>query len=415
MVERKQYDGMKKLWTRDFTILTVGSITSVFGNALAGFAINLMVLDYSNSVFMFILYMVVFNLPKMFVPMLAGPLLDSFSRRKTIYILDFTSAALFFSLFLILGSGYFNYIFFLVMSLVLGTIDSTYLVAYESLYPVMVAEGNFRKAYSVSSMIMPLSAVVLPVAAFLYDRIGVGQILLYSAIVFFIGACIETQMRADETHLRKDSARYSFSEFKSSFREGIAYIKGEKGLLVITSYFFVSMFAWSYQSLLLPYFRDAPQLGVMRYTYYIMAGVLGRFIGGAVQYKLDLPKEKKFAIAMVVYISISILEMGVLFTPIYVMIFMSFIVGLLGVTSYNIRISTTQSYIPDAKRARYNGTFHMIMNAGMIMGQLLSGALADIIPIRAVVVFFSATCLVAVYVIMWRGRRHVIPIYNQIV
>jgi len=404
---------MNKLWTRDFTILSLGSIISIFGNALAGFTINLMVLDYSSSIFLFVLYMVVFNIPKLLVPMIAGPLLDSFSRRKTIYILDFTSAALFFSLFFILSGGYFNYIFFLIMSFILGSIDSSYIVAYESLYPVLVSEGNYRKAYSVSSMIMPLSAIVLPFAAFLYERIGANQILLYSAIAFFVGACIETQIRADETHLRKKAEKYNFSEFKTSFLEGVEYIKSEKGLLVITAYFFVAMFAWSNHSLLLPFFRDTPGLGVMTYTFVMIAGVLGRFIGGAVQYKLDLPVGKKFMIAIFVYITSGLIDMSYLFTPVYMMAFLSFLVGLLTVTSYNIRISTTQSYIPDEKRARFNGTFHMIMNVGIIIGQLIAGALADIIPIRLVVIIFNGICLIAVFAVMWRGRKHVIPIYNR--
>jgi len=404
---------MKKLWTRDFSILSLGSIISIFGNALAGFTINLLVLDHSNSIFLFVLFMVVFNLPKLIVPMLVGPLLDSFSRRKAIYMLDFTSAAIYFSLFFVLSGGYFNYIFLLIMSFVMGTIDSTYIVAYESLYPVLVAEGNYRRAYSVSSMIMPLSTIVLPFAAFLYERIGAGQILLYAAIAFFVAAVIETQIRADETHLRKKEEKYNFSEFKTSFAEGLDYIKSEKGLMIITAYFFVSMFAWSNHSLLLPFFRDTPHLGVMTYTFIMIAGVLGRFIGGLVQYKLDLPVSRKFMIAMFVYVIAAIIDMSYLFTPVIIMGILSFIVGLLTVTSYNIRISTTQSYIPDAKRARFNGAFHMIMNSGIILGQLIAGALADHIPIRAVVVLFNGLSLIAVFAIMWRGRKHVIPIYNR--
>jgi len=406
---------MKRLWTRDFTVLTFGTVVSVFGNTLAGFSINLLVLDYSNSVFLFILYLVIYNLPKIIVPMIAGSFLDSFSRRKAIYTLDYISAAIYVSLFFILGGGFFNYFFLLAMSITLGTIDSFYYVAYESLYPVLVAEGNFRKAYSVSSTIMPLSAVMLPVATLLYEQVGIGRIFLFSAAAFFIAACLETRIRADETHLRQKTEKYSLSEFKTSFREGVEYIKGEKGLLVITSYFFVSMFAGSGGSLFLPFFRDAPHLGVMVYSLVMGGGVVGRLIGGAVQYRLDYPKDKKFLIAMIVYVSICLLEMGILFMPLYVMAAFSFVVGLLGVTSYNIRISATQSYLPDAKRARFNGTFQMVMNAGMIVGQLVGGALADFVPIRAVVVALNAICLVASFGIMWRGRRHVIPIYNRVV
>ena len=404
---------MNKLWTRDFTILTFGSVISVFGNALAGFAINLIVLDFSGSVFLYILFMVVFNLPKILVPIIAGPFLDSFSRRKTVYTLDFLSSAIFIVLYFVLGGGYFNYIFFLCMSLILGTIDSIYLVAYESLYPVLVAEGNYRKAYSVSSMVMPLSAIMVPIATFLYERVGVGPIFIASAAAFFVAACFETQIRADETHLRKNTEKYSLAEFKTSFREGVDYIKSEKGLMVITAYFFSTMLLSSGGNLILPYFRDTPHLGVMLFSLTMGGSVVGRLIGGAVQYRLDYPTDKKFTIAIIVYISICVLETFLLFMPVFVMVIFSFTVGLLGVTSYNIRISTTQSYVPDAKRARFNGAFQMFMNAGMIIGQLSAGALADYMPIRAVIIVFQTTNLAAVFAIMWRGRKHVKLIYNR--
>ena len=35
----------KPLWTRDFTIITLGSVVSMLGSVLAGFAMSLLVLD----------------------------------------------------------------------------------------------------------------------------------------------------------------------------------------------------------------------------------------------------------------------------------------------------------------------------------------------------------------------------------
>ena len=47
-----------RLWTRDFTIITLGTVVSMLGNAVSGFAISLLVLDYTGSVFLYTLYMV---------------------------------------------------------------------------------------------------------------------------------------------------------------------------------------------------------------------------------------------------------------------------------------------------------------------------------------------------------------------
>ena len=44
------------LWTRDFTIITLGSVVSMVGNSLSGFAMSLMVLDYTSSSLFYAIY-----------------------------------------------------------------------------------------------------------------------------------------------------------------------------------------------------------------------------------------------------------------------------------------------------------------------------------------------------------------------
>ena len=69
---------MPPLWTRDFTIITLGTVVSMFGSAVSGFAIGLLVLDYTSSVFLYALFMVCYSLPRIVLPLLAGPYLDRF-------------------------------------------------------------------------------------------------------------------------------------------------------------------------------------------------------------------------------------------------------------------------------------------------------------------------------------------------
>lgn len=63
---------MNKLWTHDFTIITIGTVITMLGNAVSGFAISLLVLDYTGSTFLFALFMVVYNLPKIIMPLISG-------------------------------------------------------------------------------------------------------------------------------------------------------------------------------------------------------------------------------------------------------------------------------------------------------------------------------------------------------
>lgn len=403
------------LWTKDFTIITLGTVISKLGNAISGFAMSLLVLDLYKSTLMYALCMCVFSLSNAIVPALAGPYLDKFSRKKTIYTLDFLSAALYmlFGILLWKNSNV-NYIIIILVSLILGVINSIYSVAYDSLYPLLVTKGNYTKAYSISSTLETLTMFMVPVSAYLYNTIGIGPLFLLDAVSFFIAAVFETQIKAKEEYMEIRTEKFTRSQYIEDFKQGIEYLKSEKGLLAITIYFAITTFAGSsYQTLSLPYFKETYTSGEYMFIWVMGFGVLGRFIGGAIHYKFKYPTDKKFTIALIVYFTISLIDGSMLYFPIIIMMILSFIEGIMGVTSYNIRVSATQSYVPHEKKGRFNGIFLMAITASMTLGQLISGALGDIVPKRLVVSAFMIFNLIGVIVVMYKNRNHVKPIYNR--
>ncbi len=413
-----------RLWTYDFTIITIGSVVSMVGGTLSGFAISLLVLDDTGSTFLYALFNVCYQLPMLVCPLLAGPYLDRMSRKRVIYTLDFTSAGIFFLLFLLLRTGWFSYPVLLLACVVIGAINGVYMVAYDSFYPNLISEGCYRKAYSVSSMLWPIAAMTTPVAAAIYDYAGsVTPILAVNAACFFLAACFERTIRYQETHMAAAPPAGGLgagARFRRDFREGIDYLREERGLLIISLYFMVSNFCYGADNLQLPYFLNHaqrfaawPVAAATLYAIVSNCNVAGRFAGGLLQYKLSFPKEKKFAIALFVYVSICLLDGTVLFLPIPLMMLFQFIQGVLGVTSYTIRTAATQAYVPDTKRARFNGIFQMMISAGSILGNLAAGALAEVFSERVVVAGINAFALAMVYVFMVRGRSHVAAIYNR--
>ncbi len=416
---------IKPLWTYDFTVITLGSVVSMVGGTISGFALSMMVLDYTGSTFLYALFNVCFQLPMLVCPLLAGPLLDRVSRKKAIYRMDFLSAGLFLGLFLLLRGGWSSYPLLLAACVVLGAIEGVYAVAYDSFYPNLISEGNYSKAYSVSSMLWPIAAMSQPLAAVAYQSLGAAPLLAFNALCFFTAACFERTIRHQETHMASAPPSDGLGpvrRFRRDFREGIGYIAGEKGLMAITLYFMVSNLVGSGGACMdLPFFRNEaarfaawPVAAVTLYTIVSSFGVAGRFLSGLVQYRVKIPAEKKFAIALTVYVAIDILDGARLFLPIPLMAAVFFLSGALGVTSYNIRVAATQSYIPDGKRARFNGTFNMLCSLGSIAGSLLAGALAEVMPEQAIPALLEVAGLVAVYLFMYRGRREVSAIYNKI-
>lgn len=408
-----------RLWTRDFTIITLGSVISMLGNDAAGFAMSLLVLDYTGSSFYYAVYLAVYLLPSIFVPILSGPFLDRFSRKRAIWTLDFCSAGLYLLLALMLGLGKFNFALFALATFIMGCIDGVYSVAYESFYPLLISEGNFTKAYSISSTLETMTFVMMPVSAFVYNTVGIVWLFAFNALTFLVAALFELQIKAAEQYVADragetlEKTKHVVRQFARDFQQGIRFLRAEPGLLAVTAYFTVSsLFGGVSNAIDLPYFKNTFSNGEYVFTIVWGMATVGRMIGGALHYKLRFPTGAKFAIALGVYIVLSVLEGTYLYFPVPVMMAMTFTTGILGVTSYNIRISATQSYVPHEKKGRFNGIWGTLMTAGALIGQLAGGALATVLPPRAVISAFALVTLLAAVVLVGGNRQAVSKIYN---
>ncbi len=405
----------QKLWTKNFSIITVGTIISMMGNAVSNFALGLVVFNNTNSTLLYSLFIILNTIPKVIVPMIAGPFVDSRSRKNIIVNIDTIYGFLFLIFAYITYIGFFNYGFYIFLGVILGSLDSFYNVAYESLYPEFISKGNFSKAYSISSLIYPIAnTIMVPIAGFSYEIVGVTPLFVFNAITFFITQAVERLIDADETHLKLRSKNIDKKQrtYWNDFQEGIAYIKNEPGLIAITAYFFVSnLTSASTHTLLLPYFTSLNMIS--QYSILMSISTFGRIIGGLLHYRFRYPTNQKFNIALFVYIAISFLEGTMLLTAYPLMALMNFLIGILGVTSFNIRISGTQNYISSDKRGRFNGMFMMITMLGSVIGQFISGILGDLFPIPNVIGGFMVVNAIGSLAIMLRNKNHVKKIYNQ--
>ena len=70
------------LWTRDFTIITLGSVISMLGNSMSGFALSLLVLDYTGSNLLYAIYIATFTLPQIVMPIFSARSSTAFRARR---------------------------------------------------------------------------------------------------------------------------------------------------------------------------------------------------------------------------------------------------------------------------------------------------------------------------------------------
>lgn len=387
----------------------------MMGNAVTNFALGLVVYNNTHSTLLYSLFIILNTLPRVIVPMIAGPFVDRYSRKNIIVTIDTIYGFLFLFFSYITYIGFFNYSFYISLGVILGTLDSFYSVAYESLYPEFISKGNFSKAYSISSLIYPIAnTIMIPIAGFAYKWVGVTPLFLFNSITFFITQGVERFIDADEAILRSKNKEVSHKQrtYWNDLKEGISYIKNEPGLLAITAYFFISnLTSASMNTLFLPYFTSLNMIS--QYSILMSISTFGRIIGGLLHYRFKYPPQHKFTITLFVYVAIAFLEGIVLFTIYPVMAIINFLIGILGVTSFNIRISGTQNYISSDKRGRFNGMFMMVTMLGSVIGQFTSGLLGDLFPIPYVVAGFMMVSAMGAFAIMLKHKDHVKKIYNQ--
>jgi MFS family permease len=149
------------------------------------------------------------------------------------------------------------------------------------------------------------------------------------------------------------------------------------------------------------------------FTFVMGFGIAGRFIGGALGYKFSYPAKVKFSLTVAACVCFSLVNGVLLFLPTQLMMAFNFISGISLVIANNIRTSATQSYLPDSRRARFNGAFQTLCALGLIFGQLFAGVLGDILPTREIYVGFVVINLASIFFTFIKGRNHVEPVYNR--
>ena len=401
------------LWTKNFTIITLGTVISAVGGVAMGFALSFVVFDNTGSTMMMALFAAASSLPGIILPVLLSPYLDNFRRKPVIVGLDYLSAVIYLLFGLYLLKHSFSLPLYLLFSLLCGSIGSVYNLAYESLYPNLIPEGFAQKGYTVSGMLYPtVTMVMTPVASILYTRLGLGVLCLGEGLLLAAAATVETQIRVEEH--TKPGGKFSFGDYLGDFKEGFRYLKKEKGLLRIYGYMPITQgISQATEPLIRAWFRTAPGLNLTMYALFTTAEFIGRTVGGLIHYKVQIPPEKRFSLAYLVYVTYNIMDTVLLWLGFPLMLLNRGICGFLGINSATLRESSVQNYLPDNMRAKVNAVFNMLYALVPTLLTLAVGALGEVMDYRLCVTLVSAAGLLPCYLIMWRGREDVKKVYNR--
>ena len=402
-----------KLWDRNFTIITIGTIISAIGSIGLNFALSIVVYNNTSSIMLIGIYNAVIIIPQVLFPVLVAPYIDRISRKKIIVFLDYLLGAIYTIFGVYLISTDFNYYLFIVVGFIASTIGVIYSLAYNSLFPDLIPEGFAQKGYSVSVLIYPIiAASFTPIAAIVYESVGIEILFIIEGVLLLICASVELFIKYEEGNRIAD--KYKLQEYFTDIKEGVLYLKKEKGILFIYLYMAVTIFASQGVSLLLvPFFQSHMVYNTTHYSLLLSAETIGRTVGGVLHYMIKIPEEKRYAIASKVYIIYDVLDGVLMFVAFPIMVIMRFIEGFLGVNSANIRESSVQSYIPKEKRARVNSFFQLLVFGGMFLANLVAGVLGEIFSLPIAGAVFGCCGVVGALILICKNKIEISKIYNR--
>lgn len=243
----------QKLFNRDFTLVAIGQLISLFGNAILRFALALYVLDATGSAAVFGTVTAIAVIPTILLSPFGGILSDRVNRRNIMVSLDFATAALALGLGLLLSEE--NAVALITVTLLLlSVIQACYTPSVNSSVPLLQAEENLVKANAVVSQVAMLANLIGPVlGGVLYGLFGAMPIILVSGVCFFLSAVLELFIHIPFQPL--DAKTSILQIVKDDLRESIRFMTREQpDILRITLMIAVySLFVVSTITVGLPY------------------------------------------------------------------------------------------------------------------------------------------------------------------
>ncbi|HBL07296.1 MAG TPA: MFS transporter [Clostridium sp.] len=219
-----------KLFNRNFTLVVIGQIISMFGNAILRFALPLYLLRETGSASLFGIVTASSFLPMIFLSFLGGILADRVNKRNIMVALDFLTASIVFLFFMALGKLPIVPLFIAVLMLLYG-ISGTYQSTVQASIPLLVSGDKILSAGAVVNQVGALAGLLGPIiGGMLFGAFGIVPILLISIACFAASAIMEIFIHIPFE--KRNNAMKISAIIKSDFLDSTNYMKKEKPVLI---------------------------------------------------------------------------------------------------------------------------------------------------------------------------------------
>lgn len=233
----------QKLFTKNFILLILGQLTSLFGNFILKLALSMYVLEVTGSAAIFAGILSVATIPTIILSPLGGILADRADRRNIMVALDaLTGISVLCATLLLAERNDLAVISVLLVILsVLGAFETP---TVQACIPTMLQGDNIMRGNAVVNQVASLSYLIAPMlGGVLYAMFGLKPVMYASVGCFFLTALFECFIKL--SYQRPQSKGGVLSVVKQDFLSSMQYISKEQvsisKMLLLTAFsrFFV--------------------------------------------------------------------------------------------------------------------------------------------------------------------------------
>ena len=181
----------EKLFTKNFSLLIFGQLTSLFGNFILKLALSMYVLEVTGSAAIFAGILSAATIPTILLSPLGGILADRADRRSIMVALDVLTGVsiLGASLFLSESNAIAVISMLLIILSILGAFETP---TVQACIPTLLQGDNIMKGNVVVNQVASLSCLIAPmVGGVLYAMLGLKPVMYASLVCFFLTALFE--------------------------------------------------------------------------------------------------------------------------------------------------------------------------------------------------------------------------------
>lgn len=214
------------LFKRSFTLVVIGQIISLFGNAVLRFALPLYLLRETGSSALFGIVTACSFVPMVILSLIGGILADRVNKRNIMVGLDFGTAILILIFYFALGKLPTVPLFIAVLMLLYG-ISGTYQPSVQASIPLLVPSEKLMSGNAVINQVNTLSGLLGPVlGGLMFGMWGIYPILILSIICFTLSAIMEIFIHIPHIkYIRKSGI---IATAGNDLRESFRFVKTKK-------------------------------------------------------------------------------------------------------------------------------------------------------------------------------------------